>query len=159
MSDTEILIDKNNFEEYFFDVRRFKPKRGQTMARYMATAEFIDGMMKKNIIDLLHKDKAEAAVSVMRKLGCATEGDSIKVVRAVCDDLVSGMSIDDVEKKVYRYTLEAFYYTQKEHIPTDDPHWSPVNVRNMDDFMDAANRKCKMTAKIVDNLDGEKQGE
>lgn len=159
MSDTEILIDENNFEEYFFDVRRFKPKHGQTMARYMATAEFIDGMMKKNIIDLLHKDKAEAAVSVMRKLGCATEGDSIKVVRAVCDDLVSGMSIDDVEKKVYKYTLESFYYTQKEHIPTDDPHWSPVNVRNMDDFIDAANRKCKMTAKIVDNLDGEKQGE
>lgn len=159
MSDTEILIDENNFEEYFFDVRRFKPKHGQTMARYMAVAEFIDGMMKKNIIDLLHKDKAEAAVSVMRKLGCATEGDSIKVVREVCDDLVSGMSIDDVENKVYKYTLESFYYTQKEHIPTDDPHWSPVNVRNMDDFMDAANRKCKMTAKIVDSLDGEKQGE
>lgn len=159
MSDTEIIIDENNFENYFFDVRRFKPKHGQTMARYMAVAEFIDGMMKKNIIDLLHKDKAEAAVSVMRKLGCATEGDSIKVVREVCDDLVSGMSIDDVENKVYKYTLESFYYTQKEHIPTDDPHWSPVNVRNMDDFMDAANRKCKMTAKIVDSIDGEKQGE
>ena len=159
MSEMETVINESNFEKYFFDVRRFKPQRGQVMARYMAVAEFIDGMMKKNIIDLLHKDKAEAAVTVMRKLGCATEGDAIRVVREVCDDLVSGMGVEEVEKKVYKYTLESFYYTQKEHFPIDDPHWSLINVRNMDEFLDAANRKCKMTTKVVDSLDGEKQGE
>lgn len=159
MSEMETVIDESNFEKYFFDVRRFKPQRGQVMARYMAVAEFIDGMMKKNIIDLLHKDKAEAAVAVMRKLGCATEGDAIRVVREVCDDLVSGMGVEEVEKKAYKYTLESFYYTQKEHVPVDDPHWSLINVRNMDEFLDAANRKCKMTTKVVDSLDGEKQGE
>ena len=57
----EVIINENNFEEYFFDVRKHKPKHGQVMARYAAVAEFVDGMMKKNIIDLLKKDKAIAA--------------------------------------------------------------------------------------------------
>jgi hypothetical protein len=108
MSDSELIIDENNFEQYFFDVRRHKPQKGQIMVKYTAIAEFVDGLMKKNIIDLLHKNKAEAAVSVMRNLGCATEKESIRIVREVCDDLVYGMTKEDVEKKIYKYTLESF---------------------------------------------------
>lgn len=157
--ETETIIDEANFEQFFFDVRRHKPKRGQVMARYTAMAEFVDGMMKKNIIDLLHKDKAEAAVAVMRKLGCATERDSIRVVREVCDDIVSGMDLGEVERKAYRYQLESFYYTDKGNVPADDPHWSVINVRNMDEFLDAANRKCKIHSKVVDSLDGKEKDE
>ena len=159
MSDSELVIDQNNFEQYFFDIRRHKPQKGQVMARYIAVAEFVDGLMKKNIIDLLHKDKAEAAVSVMRKLGCATEKDSIRIVREVCDDLVSGMTPEEVEAKIYKYTLESFYYTKKEYVPLDDPHWSLINIKNMDEFLDAANQKCKITAKIVDSIDGKEKSE
>jgi len=151
MSDLETVIDQSNFDKYFFDVRRSTPQRGQVMAKYTAIAEFVDGMMKKNIIELLHKNKAEAAVSVMRKLGCATEFDSIRVVREVCDDIVSGMSLEDVENKSYKYTLESFYYTKKEYLPLDDPHWSLINIRNMDEFLDAADRKCKINSKLVDS--------
>jgi hypothetical protein len=153
MSDSELIIDENNFEQYFFDVRRHKPQKGQIMVKYTAIAEFVDGLMKKNIIDLLHKNKAEAAVSVMRNLGCATEKESIRIVREVCDDLVYGMTKEDVEKKIYKYTLESFYYTQKENFPLNDPHWVLINVKNMDEFLDASNKKCKITAKIVDSID------
>jgi hypothetical protein len=115
--------------------------------------------MKKNIIDLLHKNKAEAAVSVMRNLGCATEKESIRIVREVCDDLVYGMTKEDVEKKIYKYTLESFYYTQKENFPLNDPHWVLINVKNMDEFLDASNKKCKITAKIVDSIDDKEKSE
>ena len=156
---TETIIDESNFEQHFFDVRKHKPKRGQVMARYTAMAEFVDGMMKKHIIELLHMDKAEAAVAVMRKLGCATEHDSIRVVREVCDDLAAGMGTADVENKPYKYQLESFYYTDKDNVPIDDPHWSVINIRNMDEFLDAANRKCKIQSKVVDSLDGKEKDE
>ncbi len=159
MSDLDVVIDQNNFEQYFFDIRRHKPQKGQVMAKYTAIAEFVDGLMKKNIIDLLHKNKAEAAVAVMRKLGCATEKDSIRIVRELCDDLVAGMTPEEVEKKVYKYTLESFYYTQKDYVPLDDPHWSLINVKNLDEFLDAANNKCKIKAKIVDSIDGKEKTE
>ena len=42
MSDSELIIDENNFEQYFFDVRRHKPQKGQIMVKYTAIAEFID---------------------------------------------------------------------------------------------------------------------
>jgi len=155
----ELIIDEKNFEQYFFDVRRFAPKRGQIMARFMAKADFIDGMMKKNIIDLLQKDKALAAVQVMRKLGCATDQDAIKICKEVCEDLIAGMTDEEVENKVYRYTMESFYYTKKEYVPLDDPHWSLISVKNLDEFLDADKNKCKMTTKVVDSLDEKKQNE
>ena len=156
---TETIIDESNFEQFFFDVRKHKPQRGQIMARYTAMADFVDGMMKKHIIDLLHRDKAEAAVAVMRKLGCATEPDSMRVVREVCDDLLSGMTPAEVELKAYKYQLESFYYTDIENVPKDDPHWSVINIRNMDDFLDASNNKCKIKSKVVDSLDVKREDE
>lgn len=149
----EFVIDENNFEEYFFDVRRHKPQRGQIMARFGAYAEFIDGMMKKNIIDLLKKDKALAAIQVMRKLGCAVERDAIRICKEVCDDLASGMTDDEVEKKIYNYEMESFYYTKKEYVPLDNPHWTVISVKNLDEFLDAKKNRVKMTAKIVNNVD------
>lgn len=155
----ELVIDETNFEKYFFDVRRFKPERGQIMARFGACADFIDGMMKKNIIELLKKDKALAAIQVMRKLGCATEKDALRICKEVCTDLFNGMSEDEVEKKPYRYEMESFYYTKKEYVPLDNPHWSVISVRNLDEFLDANNNKLKMTSKIVDNINEKKEDE
>ena len=118
------------------------------MARFGSYADFIDGMMKKNIIDLLKKDKAVAAIQVMRKLGCATERDAIRICKEVCSDLCQGMSEEDVEKKEYRYEMESFYYTKKEYVPLDDPHWTVISVKNLDEFLDVKKNRVKMTAKI-----------
>jgi hypothetical protein len=147
----EVVIDENNFDQYFFDVRMHKPKSGQVMARYAAVAEFVDGMMKKNIIDLLKKDKAIAATQVLRKLGCATEKDSVRLCKEICEDMLAGLTDDQIEQKSYRYTIEVFYYTEQKNIPLDDPHWSVISIRNLDDFLDADNNVLNIKATIVEN--------
>lgn len=150
-SDDGVVITEENFGEYFFDVRMHKPQRGQVMARYTAVAEFIDGPMKQDIIGLLLKyNKAEAATKVLRKLGCATEKDSIRVCKEIVQDLMNGMTPEEVEKKPYEYTMEAFFYTKKEYVPIDDPHWSVISIANLDTFLDAAENKIKMKATLVE---------
>jgi hypothetical protein len=146
----ETIIDENNFDEYFFDVRTHKPKQGQVMARYAATAEFVDGMMKKNIIELLKKDKAIAATQVLRKLGYATEKDSVRLCREICVDMLSGMTDEQIEQKNYKYVIEIFYYTEQKNIPLNDPHWSVISIRNLDDFLDAKNNVLNITSSIVE---------
>lgn len=148
----ELVIDENNFTQYFKDCRIHRPERGDVMAKYTAIAEFVDGQMKKDIIDLLmNKDKALAATQVMRKLGCATEYDAIRVCKQVAEDLASGMSPEDVEKKPYEYQLETFYYTKKEYVPVDDPHWQVISIANLDSFLDKNNRVVSFKTKIVES--------
>jgi hypothetical protein len=121
------------------------------MARYSAIAEFIDGRMKQDIIDLLmNNEKAYAATQVMKKLGCATEFDSIRICKEVAEDLSSGMTPEEVEKKVYEYNLESFYYTKKEYVPVDDPHWTIISIANLDTFLDKENRIVSFKTKIVE---------
>jgi len=150
MSD-ELVIDENNFNQYFRDCRTSRPQRGDVMARYSAIAEFIDGRMKQDIIDLLmNNEKAYAATQVMKKLGCATEFDSIRICKEVAEDLSSGMTPEEVEKKVYEYNLESFYYTKKEYVPVDDPHWTIISIANLDTFLDKENRIVSFKTKIVE---------
>lgn len=147
----ELVIDENNFSQYFRDCRISKPERGDILARYMAKAEFIDGKMKQDIIDLLaNRDKALAATKVMQKLGCATYKDAIRICKEICLDLSSGMSFEEVEKKVYKYDIELFYYTKKDYVPLNDPHWEIIGLSNLDEFLDQAGNKLKMTSKIVE---------
>jgi hypothetical protein len=121
------------------------------MARYCATAEFVGGRLKKDIIDLIvNRDKAEAATRVMRKLGCAVERDSIRVVKEIAKDLASGMTPQEVEDKPYKYGVEVFYYTKKEYVPDNDPHWSLIALKNLDEFLDAAGNKLQMRSRIVE---------
>ena len=97
MSD-EIVIDESNFTQHFRDCRMHRPERGDVMAKYTAIAEFVDGRMKQDIIDLLvNHEKAYAATQVMRKLGCATEFDAIRVCKEIAEDLASGMTPEEVE--------------------------------------------------------------
>lgn len=150
---SETIIDQENFGQYFFDTRRHKPEKGQVMAKYTAIAEFVDGMMKKNIIELLRKDKAEAAVQVLRRLGCAAEEDAVRVCKDMCQDMIDGMTDEEVEQKAYKYKLESFYYTNKENVPTDDPHWTLIGITNLNEFVDSNNNRCKIKTRIVDNCD------
>jgi hypothetical protein len=79
----DLVIDDSNFESYFFDVRKHRPKPGQVMARFTAMADFVDGQMKRDVVYLLRECKggAKGAQRVMRKLAGAVEGDSIRVLR------------------------------------------------------------------------------
>jgi predicted transcriptional regulator len=152
--------EKNNFDQYFFDVRINKPQKNQVLVKYSAMAELVDGVMKKNLIELCKKDKVHAATQVMRKLAGSCEIDSVRVLKEMCQDIISGMSDEEVEKKIYKYKFEMFYYTEKKYIP-DDPHWSAISINNLDSFLEGkdhvisdennADNKLIISSKIIDH--------
>jgi len=132
----ELEIDASNFDKHFFDVRRNKPSKGDVIACYRAMAEFVRGNEKKNILDLLIKyEKAEATAQVMRKLLFASEQDAYRVPKEMAEDLINGMSEEEVMDKPYKYTFEAFYYTNPENIPMNDPHWTTISLINPNQFL------------------------
>ena len=149
MSD-QVEITESNFGEYFHDVRKHQPQRGQVIARYAAAAEFIDGGLKRDIVDILClHEQPETVVKLMRKVGCATDRDSRVVPLAIARDLLSGESPESVSQKPYRFVCEAFFYTQKEHIPLDDPHWTCVSIANLDEFLDSKDQRIKMSSRVL----------
>jgi len=125
------MIDQSNFDEYFFDVRKHPPRRGQVLARFRAIAEFVDGQGKKDIIYVLKLGKAVQAAEVMKKIHCAAEPDCYRVCREICEDLLT-MSEQEVEKKPYRFLLEMLFYTEPENVPRDDPRWEKINLTRFD---------------------------
>jgi hypothetical protein len=121
----ELVIDENNFDEYFFDARKHGPKLGQILACYDANAEFVDGNLKRDLIHLLmtnHKG-GEASIRLLQKLGGATSTSALPVVKEMMRDLLSGKSSDEVAAKAYSFQCQFFYYTWRECMPKDDPHW------------------------------------
>ncbi len=156
----DMEITEENFGQYFFDARQHKPQRGQVLAKYTAMAEFVDGHLKEQTIRLLtNTDKAYTVTQLMRKLGCANEIDSYRVPLNIAQDLADGMSPEEVESKPYKYQMEMFFYTWKECIPKDDPHWEIIGIKNLDDFLDNSDQEgeeIQVRARIVkDSPEGE----
>jgi len=129
---SEFVIDENNFDQLFFDARKNGPKKDQVMACYEAVAEFVEGDLKVDIVNLLlsNDNAAESAPRVFQKLGCSSYQDSINVVKEMTEDLLS-LSVNEVLEKPYQYHLQMFYYTKDEHIPRNDPHWSKIKLLNV----------------------------
>jgi hypothetical protein len=125
-------INKDNFGEYFFDVRQHRPKAGQIMAKFKAQAVFGEGPEKYHLIQALKMGKAKEAAQVMRKCHLAREPDCYRVCREMTQDLLEGLSEQEVAAKEYKFVLEAFYYTKKEYVPKDDPHWETIKLIKFD---------------------------
>jgi hypothetical protein len=56
----------------------------------------------------------------------------------------------EVENKVYKYKMEVFYYTKREYVPVDDPHWTVISIANLDKFLDNANQLVSIKSKIIE---------
>lgn len=150
----DMEITEDNFHQYFFDVRQHSPQRDHILAKYTAMADFVEGHLKNQTISLLTKtDKAMTVTQMMRKLGCANEVDSYRIPLKIAKDLHNGMSVEEVEAKPYKYQLEMFFYTWKECVPKDDPHWEIISIKNLDDFFEDSddNDEIQITAKIVED--------
>lgn len=122
----------SEFNDRFFPAREnYKPEKGQILARFRASADFVDGWVKRNVIDLLlaNKDGAELARRVMGKVVQCVERDAVRVLREMAEDLVS-MTAAEVLAKPYRFVLEQFYWTRREYVP-DDPHWDLIELTDM----------------------------
>jgi hypothetical protein len=131
MTEPEVVITPENFYEYFYDVRKSKPKKGQVMARFTAVAEFVEGRGKRDIMALLKQDKAYQAAQVMRKIHGAREPDCYRICREIAQDMLN-MSELEVEKKSYEFLIELFFYTQREYVPKNDPHWETIPLIHID---------------------------
>lgn len=126
----DIVIDESNFNEYFFDVKKHGPQKGQIMARYIAKAELMRGQYKECIIDLLMTNPmgAEMSVQIAKNSFAAQEMEAINLCKAITADLVNGKSKDEVLDTPYKYTLEKFFWTKEEYVPKNDPHWQVIKV-------------------------------
>jgi hypothetical protein len=129
MSD-ELVIDETNFSQYFKDIKNNKPEKDEILARYRAKAYLVDGVMKKDLMNLLMHNDSVSALKVMRKLGGAIEEDAFRVLKNMSNDLLNGVTPEEVEKKEYEYTYEAFYFTKPEYFPENDPHWTSISIKN-----------------------------
>lgn len=153
MNEEEIIITEENFSQYFFDVQNHKPQKGQVLACYRAVGEFVDSMLKRDVIDLLKKtDKTNATIQVLKRLGHVKEEDCYKALIEISEDLLRGMSEDDVANKSYRVIIERFFWTRKDYVPADDPHWEIINMLNLDDFLDSAGNKLASDFKLIESL-------
>ena len=152
----EIEINEENFSSYFRDIRNASPGKGEVIAQYSASAEFVEGNEKRQIISLLNstENKMEATAQVMRKLLHASEIDAYRVPRMMAEDMLSGMSVDEVASKPYKYTLEMFFYTKSENVPKSDPHWSVISVLNLDEFLDK--KESPIESKILSKEESDK---
>lgn len=125
-------INKNNFGEYFFDARGTKPKPGQVLARYTASADFVAGEEKRDIIRLLKTDMGKEASQIMRRVHGAKEPWCYRVPRQMAEDLLDGMPEAEVEQKPYEMVIEFLFWTQMECVPPHDHHWHTLNVLKFD---------------------------
>jgi len=140
----ELEITNENFDEYFQDVRKGEPQPGQIIACYSAIAEFVDGNQKRDMIDLLqYTDKMLPAIQVMKKCFCASEADSYRVPLKMAEDLLSGMSRNEVAKKSYKYTIEMYFYTRPEYVPENDPHWTTISILNLQEHLAKKDERIK----------------
>lgn len=143
---TELIIDENNFSQYFKDVTTHKPKKGDILACYTAKAKFISGDLKKDVINSIGEN-IHSSIKVIQKMAKARYLDAIKILKEMINDLLSGKTLEEVENKEYEYTAEFFYYTKKECIPIDDPHWSTITIHNIHDF--SSDQKNEINSKYL----------
>jgi hypothetical protein len=129
----ETEITSENFKDYFFDIRQNRPKAGQIMAKFTAIAEFVGEGAKKDMIYLMTLDKAHQASMVMRKIHGAKEPDCYRVCREIAEDMLAGKSEQEIIDKPYEFVIELFFYTQREHVPKNDPHWETIQLMKYDD--------------------------
>ncbi len=130
--ESETIINKENFRQYFKDIRHHRPERGDIMAKFTAIALFGEGREKRDIIRILTMDKAKAAAKVMQKIHYAKEPDCYRVCREICEDLLKGMTVEQVDKKDYEFVLEICYYTKKEYVPKNNQHWETIQLIEYD---------------------------
>jgi hypothetical protein len=131
----ELHIDKTNFAKYFRPVNQSKPEKGDCIALFTAVAELVDGFEKKQMIELLKQEcTAKAVATMMKKLCYAKEPDNYRIPQVMANDLLLGMTDEQIMAKPYEYIIELFYYTKPQHVPENDPNWKIVDIVNLEDY-------------------------
>ena len=133
-------LNHPDFPKYFRYTDTSEPEKGDIIAKFGAIAEIVGGADKDHLINVcLQPDSAKAAAQVMRKVFNAAEWDVWGVPRQITEDLVNGMSVDDIKEKIYSYALELFFYTKPMYMPKPDEndhrYWSLIRIVNLEDYL------------------------
>ena len=124
-----VEINQQNFSQYFFNVRDHTPQPGQVLCVFRAICELLPGEEKSFLIKTLQRpNAAQSAANIMTKLFYASQESSWHTLVEMAQDLLEGMSEEEVNQKIYEFNSEFFYYTNRECIPTDDPHWEVIEL-------------------------------
>ncbi len=134
----DFVIDETNFGQYFRELNKDIPQKGDVLSVYRAMAELLSGDIKKDIVNLLKTEMevgAKQAIQIAVKLCKTNEKEAIKLVKEICTDLHDGKSEDYIMDKPYQYMVEIFYFTKPEYVP-NDKHWSFISIKNIDEFIE-----------------------
>jgi hypothetical protein len=147
----ELIIDENNFSDYFKDVSvKNKPDKGEIMACYVTKAKFGAGDLKSDVIHSM-KENVFSTIKILQKIAKARYLDSLIILKQMLSDKLSGLSDKEIEDKEYEYTAEFFYYTKKEYVPTDDPRWSTLKIHDVDELL-CKEKNTLLKSKIIENV-------
>ena len=135
--DKDLVIDESNFSQYFRDASKFAPQKGDSLVCYRASADFIYGDLKKDVVELLSNSAfgAKTSVQIIKKLAKTNEKEAVSLTKRICEDLYKGMTEDEVLAKPYPYLFEMFFFAKKDHIPKDDKHWECITISNLDEYL------------------------
>lgn len=127
------IIDDDNFSEYFKDVSSHKPERGECLAIFRSMAELVNGEIKQDVLQAVTTNMygGQGAVQTLIKKCNMSYKEALRVCKEICQDRLN-MSDDEVLEKPYKFLFEKQYYTKKEYVPKDSPHWEVVGLRNID---------------------------
>lgn len=123
-------VNEDNFSELFKDVRRGqKPETGEVLASWRAGADFVDGWIKRNVLEILSTNEvgAESAVKVLKNVVGAIDRDAIGVCKEMTEDLLTNMTLDEIIAKPYHFTIEMFYWVKPEYVPKT-VNWTTYSV-------------------------------
>ena len=134
---SELIIDESNFSQYFRDVGKNSPQKGDVIAVYRTMAELGNGDLKEQIVESLFLEKVgpNKAIKLLTKLGKSPMKEAIRVIKNISLDLYNGMSKPMVLAKTYELLIEIYYYTKDEYVPKNDFHWEIIKIKNIDDFI------------------------
>lgn len=108
----------------------YKPQLDDTLVRYRACADLIDCPEKKQVLELLCTKKngyLTASKILERLIGMRNEA-ALKLMREMILDVKAGLTETEILEKPYRFVLEKLFWTKKEHVPENDPHWDKIEV-------------------------------
>jgi hypothetical protein len=154
----DLVIDEKNFSQYFKEIDKSHPQKGDVLVAYRSMADFCDGELKEQVVEALFEEKIgpSKAIKLMKKLGKTSNREAFRVVKNIFMDLYNGMSKSMVTAKTYEFMVEIYYYAKEEYVPKDNSHWEIIKIKNLDDHLSKVN--IENDIQYIDHAENQEKG-
>jgi hypothetical protein len=125
----EIVIDENNFHQYFRNTRKSRKQKNDIVVMYFSSAVFVDGKLKEEVIDLLcyEFNSVNKCIGKLFKYAYAPQREAIRLCKEIIKDFNNGISRDEIVRKEYPFFLQMFFYTKDDYVPKNDKRWVVIS--------------------------------